>query len=345
MKTTNATTHYTATVSYCQHTGIKIIIGTEFQQTFLRGKFIKANHWVFDIGSHKLHKLLANKFDKYTDSERYLLLVAYLKSLGALDTSTSPLLLDGVAVDKLQPKVFKLLAAHRTLIAKGYKLPALPVYKVVNEDCDDVVPLLHWVQLLVDTIESASFSITLTGQEKLSIKLDDELELEQELSKILNNYNAASKTAKVSKQLGKWTIRQLKLVAPQLTENELRSIYYYILCNNTTLDEELLHKYIALLNDVMPLDELNRERTLTVITHLKSKLNMIYKDLENYGFDLLEEDELLIGSDKSKSIKLKSKKIKSSKGSEVIKPVTRTSITTPTNTLSALDRMLAKFGK
>jgi hypothetical protein len=350
---------YSATTSYCQHTGVKLVIGTEFQQTSLRGKFLKHEHPIFSLSTNRLFKVIGQSFNKCNPTEKYLLMVAFMRQITTntsgtkqpiLDTSKHPLLLEENVVIKLSESFYYLVKAYEGLSRSNQPLPVLPVYRVDFELSQNASALIAFVKRVTNLLDQASNS-WIKPEATTTEKLDDEIQLEQQLKKILNNYNSASRPKAYSSKLGKWAVKQLVIVAPHLKDDKIASISYYIQCTSLNLDEELLKEYIGLLSDVLPMDEMHREMSLLVITHLKSKLSNIYKELENYGFDLIEDEEIVIGTREATEdkeaiagIKVKSKRVVSNRGQAPAK-IVPTSNRQTFGAGDALSRMMAKFNK
>lgn len=360
---------YSATVTYCRHTGIKLVIGTEFQQTALRGKFLKHEHPIFSLVPNKLLTLISKSFNSCNTTEQYLLMVAFIKLIKSastnssdtpnsiLDTSNCPLLLEEAEVTQLGKSFYYLVKSYKQLVGNHRPLPLLPTFKVTAELSTDISALVAFIKRVTTLLEQASFyyepaSYELTNAEKL----DDELALEKQLGSILNNYSSTKKSKGYNSRLGKWAIKQLVIVAPHLDDDKIASIAHYIQSDSLNLDDEILKEYINLLEDVLPMEELEREQSLLVIAHLKSKLDVIYKCLEDYSFVLLEDEELTIGSRKATKnssglevggiagVRVTSKKVVGNIGKAPAKVIP----TAQRQTYGAGDatsRLLAKFGK
>ena len=346
---------YTATTTYCQYTGIKLVIGTEFQNTNLKGKFLKQSHPIFSVPTPQLLKVLAS-YSKLNPTEKYLLTIAFLKSLDLLESS-APLAWNEETLLAVEPTFMALLRCYnRYTTNHSHALPLLPTLRITDDNSNTPTVFKSFLSTVINSIEAASFSsIRVSTSDDDDYKMNDELELEQQLKKIVDNYDRAARPKAYNSKLGKWAIKQLKIVAPTLDSHKLASISYYIQCDSLALNDELLKEYITLLSDVLPMGEYERERSQLVIRHLKSKLEDINKDLEDYGFVILEEEELTTGTRKSTTdedgnkvaaiagLKYKTKTITTPRGLAP-KPVVPREQRQTFGMSDALSRTLAKFG-
>ncbi len=347
---------YTTTTTYCKHSGVKLIISTDFQNSFLRGKLIKHSHFIFDLPTPKLLKLAKSHLYDGNSTERALISNAILHRLGLVNTTAKqvahPLLLDDNTVERIAPVINALVKQWALYEQQQKEFPILPTLVVTNANCDSYPILANALKLGLTRLEEHNLQShlhvrTLSEDEQLTKDYNEALNNEKAFQSILDNYSARTQPKAYTRKLGKWATKQLAIQMPDIEADKLASVNHYIQSDSLQLSDEMLKSYIKLLEQELPMDDDNYETTHLVIRHLKSKLEAINKDMADYGFLLLEDEILSTGKDTGiVKYSTKTKIIKSTVPQKIAK-ANRTSSTNTGTKLggngSALARMMAKF--
>lgn len=340
---------YSATTSYCCHTGIKLVIGTEFQNSFLKGKFIKHEHWIFSLDTPRLLRLLGTHLHSKIDSERYLVLVAVLIKLKVVNTERSPLFLDTPQLTALEKPFLKLLKAWHALVKQGIGLPPkLPTIMIDPDSCDNVVMLKEAIKnttgVLTDYLWQHGMGAK-AEERDLEKTCYSQLNSEKEFKKAMQNYSTKATSIKYSNAVADWVIRYLKAEHTDTSDDTLKSLNYYFKVEATRLDDKVLKAHITLLKEILPFCDEFRLKSNAAIRHLTAKLEDVYTSLKNYGFLLVEEEEVTVGNTgkyKGQGVTYTTKtKITEAEGLKVVPPAMRST----GGKTTAIARMMAKFGK
>jgi len=331
----------TASISYCRHTHIKIVMGTEFHNCKLKHKLFKSEHWVFQCSAYEIIELLsASK----TPTEKYLCTVALLVTSGLVDTSRCALHLDTKEFRVIEKEMMQVLKPLLTYMNTKPDLQIeLPTFMVAVDNCENpcfLKEFLKTVRKRLQLFYGGGLESMQTKAERQAGMLEDEIEHERKLVAILSDYSP--RASRYNARTGKWAIKQMQIKNPDITEEQVEVIKHYL--NNPTLeslDTTVLKEVTKLCKESLPYDEGMREQSLLIIKHLESKLRTINDINASLGFIVLE-NELVHNEAANISYTTKSKV-----SNDVIYNTTKIVKITNSNPqgLTALDRAKAKFAR
>ncbi len=350
---------YSSTTTYCQHSGVKLVIGTEFQNSFLRGKLIAHSHYIFTLSTTQLLRLAKTHLYDGNPTEQSLITNAILHKLGIVSTTckgaNSPLFIDEKTTIKLRKATNALIKQWAHYENSTIQMPQLSTLIITKENCDSYPVLVNIIKHNLAILEEHSFKTQLTTRKvnrDLERTFDNALNKEKQFQATLDSYCAKTKPKKYTKKLGTWAAKQLAIHCPDMKPEVLASINHYIQSDSTTLDNQIMKKYVKLLEEVLPMDDECYETSHLVIKHLHSKLDAINEELADYGFIILEVEEDLIARKnrtKGAGIKYKTTSKTDISTNQIIAAKDRTTTnnkgTSIAGTGSAVARLLAKYKK
>ena len=199
------TNSLTNSISYCQHTNIKIAVSTHFHN--YSGINTRGEHPIFNATAHQLEDMILRSEQlRLTTTEQYLVCTAYLVNAGIVDTTKCGLHLDSNKFHDskmiiLLPKLFRLLRQHVSnpkLMPSDDDHAALPTYAVSPDNQCDGAQLKVFLSGLIKLLEQYyTFDGIMHKQDNSS---EAEQLLKQELIKIENGYNDALPTKIIKKK-------------------------------------------------------------------------------------------------------------------------------------------------
>lgn len=327
----------TASISYCRHTHIKIVIGTEFHNSSLKNKLVRSEHPVFNLDCKQLIRLLK---ECRTPTEKYLASTALLVKSGLFDTSHYGLHLDSRNFAIVERELMKILTPLVNYINTAVEMRVeLPTLVISPDNCESGSMIKNYFRTIGNRLEAYYTSLIPHHNRKSNaLAMDDEIELERDLIKILSGYSL--KATRYSPRTGKWAIKQMRIKNADITEQQLVTISHYL--NNPTLERlniDTLKSVIVLAKESLPYEDSDRANSLMVIRHLEAKLETINNINASLGFITLEE-ESSYNKDALMRYTTKTKVTDSITINNTVKVV----VTNPNPSgMTALDRMRAKF--
>lgn len=292
---------YTGTVAYCKYTGVKVCIGTEFHNTVLRNTMLATSHPIFQASESTLLKTIIDSTRSKqppTPTEQHLLCVAYLYKAGHIHTTPAteknpvPLVLDWTTTKapKTWKNFLKLVQLRTSSMASRKENPnKVKLNPFIEMELVDLNAFLVQAQTQYN-----SFSIS-PRTVNSDTRLADEISLEREVRAVLDNFDAQNTKNKYSASVGKWCVRVLQ-EDPSITEEQVTAIKYALFQDNIDkISGALLTNSMKLLKDVLPMDSMNRINSTLCVRYLASKLERINVYAANFGFVILEEEDITIG--------------------------------------------------
>lgn len=289
-----------ASISHCHHTGTKLAMGTSFNNCPELMAFVKSQHPIFEE-SLPLATTLRVYSKAATTTERYIAMTAILVKSGIINTVAYGLHLNTEQVNFLRPCFEVLVAVLNQAMNYPYKT-GIDTLKLDSETCLDHKRLITHIKECTQVIDSATYAaggtklVHLDDRTTKQLKLDDELELERELSKVLSGYSTTSGN-KYTSQLNKWTRRTLQ--RSEMTEEQVTMTMRIL---NTSPDQLRSGTIEAMIDTVTENlyydDEISRRNSAIVIRHLRYKIELQQACLYKNGFiaEVVAEE---VSSDKS----------------------------------------------
>lgn len=327
------TKDFSGSMSYCRHTNIKVVIGTEFHNSSFRSRAVKAQHWIFDLGALDILRLYK---EAKTPTERYLSSIAILHSVGLVDTTRYSFHIDNAeVVDKIRRGINRMVEALHNYIINDNNLEIVLPSFIVTADNDNGKTLYSFLETIAIQL-NASYGSGLAGA-KATAKLHtlEEQELAEELRRIANTPVFAKK---YTTAVGAWAIKEIKHKMPDMSQDSLDKIRHYLNTSKVeTLEEDALAVLTKRIGDWLPYDNATAKRnSLLVIEHLKARLNAKRDITEALGFiTTKEQEQYLAGPD----VIVKERVAKTTQYKEVDRKVTNTA---PAGS-SPLERLRNKF--
>lgn len=319
-----------ASISYCRHCNVKIVIGTEFSNSPELNE-IKREHPAF--GLHPLQ--LVSLFSKAkTPTEKYISAVALLVKLKLIDTTDCGLILEQKESYKVEKQLAGMLTTISNWLNQKIKV-SLPTLKISEDNNTKGSNIVEFLKEVNSTLESKCGVFASLTKKVNETKLDDEIELERDIRRILETYHLSNKNKKYNPKLGKWAVKELKANTTFTSEQESLLLHYLNTDKVERLHTDILRKLINFCKNNLSYEEHNRTQSLLVIRHLEARLEHINKVSESLGFIILQEEE----SKNTKGQMTYKTKTKVKEVMSVRKVVNRK----PTGE-TALDRLKAKFG-
>ncbi len=280
-----------ASIAYCHHTNVQISVGTSFTNCPELTRFIRAEHGIFD-SLVPLATAIKIYGKSRTTTERYIAMVAVLVKAKIVDTSEVGFILDGSAVDSLQPAFEQLLAILNQCLAFRFTAPVnILVIDSINQ-CD-AKRLKQQIVDVAQELDSANFAaggskiIPNDTKKTKQLQLDDEIALEKELSKILSGYDSFSKSdgtsIKYSKELNRWTRRALN--RSDMTDEQITTAMKILNTVPDKLRTGTVEAVLPLIRESLSYDdEVSRRNSAIVIRHLEYKIELQLACLHKSGF-------------------------------------------------------------
>jgi hypothetical protein len=326
---------YTATTSYCQHTGIKIVIGTEFQNSSLRGRFLPTEHPVFTLSAPKLIALVLEMQHKANPTEQHLLLIATLNKLGLI-VHHAPFMVD--TADTTNGKVWDafipLVLTHNAFTSNAKPIPALPLL-AISEDTTGA-DILTYIKTITADLNSYIVTPVLSKADRLG----DELDLERELKSLLSSYNRSKVSKAYNAKLGRWALKVLMDTA-NISDEQYRQVEVCLFSKNAhRLSSDILRSSVGLLKSIMPLSTSTRTNSLLVIRHIESKLEELGAVTADFGFTILEDEDASIKGEHGITYTTRTKSVP-----RLVSTLVAATSPIVTDGMTALERLAAKFGR
>lgn len=349
----NTSANYTSTTAYCKYTGIKVSIGTEFHNTVLRNTMLATVHPIFAAKEGTILKAIVDSVRSKqppTPTEQHLLCIAYLHKAGyiystpATEHKPCPIILDWST--SKAPKLWRAflrLVQVRTEYTANHKEIANRVQ--LNPFQEITIPDLQ--AFIVEATSQYTVYSSMPRTTKSDNRLDDDIALEREVRSILDHFDKQITKNKYSGAVGKWCIRTLE-EDPSISTEQVAQVKYALFQDNIDrISVDLLESSMRLLKDVLPMDSMCRINSTLCVRYLAAKLERLNVYASNFGFVILEEEDITIGDVESgehvafkartkvkTTIKVEHKKPNKVEGAE------GSTYTAPAN--SALARLLAK---
>lgn len=286
--TTKVGSTFSGQVSYCKHTHIAIVLTNSFQFGATRGEFIAAEHPVFHADTKWLERTYLTMMRKEcgTTTEKYLLVTAMLRAYGLLDTSRCGLHLGSEEFYRVWDAFGALMTEFGESI-RASKLPKFVATYVVSENNASSGRALACYLKELQAELHHNYAVITAG--KLPAKtskqmLDDEIELEQELKRILN-----SNSGKYLPKHGKAACLELGRLE-HIGDAQVNLVRKYLFAEDfDKLHTGVLRQVIDICaNGLDFTDNFTRVRNLLVMRHLEAKLETILNIEKDAGFILLE---------------------------------------------------------
>lgn len=285
--------NYSGQVSYCQHTHIKLVTSDLFSRTRLSSSAVIAEHPVFQLTPSTLMKTWLG--ESLTTTEKYLISTAFLVRIGAITTTDKDCC--GLHItDKEFAKYEQIF--HELVTSVGYQIVLHPQWRLLQlritpEVADSGTRIKHHIENLLEQIQSLLLEEGISSQ--LAARstcsggdLDDAVEHEAQLRKLLQSYTIKSYNAK----LGQWAVRQLQSLShDSISSVEIEVVQFCLNAPDGKLRDTLLKQSIDLLKTHLDfVNDDSRNKAVLVVRHLQHKLEQIYKEVETLGFITLDID-------------------------------------------------------
>jgi hypothetical protein len=288
----------TLAVSYCMHTGTKIVIGNNFKNcpTARKHNLIASEHPIFALPSAVIYNIYS---ESTTPTEHYISMVAYLVKLRAITTRDCALAFEHDAIEVCKQRFREFLIMTLPLIHDKKKLAKLsiPTLVISEENCSsgDVLKnhLINCCNLIeADKLsehsarvqrEIANSSMHLDAIANLYSLADSEQSLNQQLQnyKLVESKKEASTSH--SKQMAAWAMKQIKCNTDYSLET-LGAIRHALFQSTDRYTEERFKYIIQLVKDGLTYEDHERSNSLLVIRMLEAKLENLLNISLAFGF-------------------------------------------------------------
>ena len=284
---------FSGTLSYCQHTHIKLVMSDHFSRTRINGAAVLSEHPVFNLSLHDLINLWVR--ESLTVTEKYLASTALLVKINVINTTGKDCC--GLHIDENEFAKYEQIF-NELVVTYGYQLAththwSLTNLRITPEIASSGKRIKHHIENIIEQVESLLLEEGISQQ--LSKRnctgaddLDDAVEFEAQLRKSLQQYNQRTYSSK----LGQWAIRQLQSLSHDtISSDEIEVVQFCLNAPDIKLRDTLLKQSIELLKsnlDFMHND--SRNKAVLVVRHLQHKLESIYKEAEEMGFIILDTD-------------------------------------------------------
>ena len=328
------TKHISASISYCAHTNTKVAIGTAFTNCPELTSLIKAEHPLFSRVV-PLATTIRIYTKARTPTERYIAMTAIMYKIGMIDTSSCGLHLDTPCVDNLKASFDELVAVVNQALRFNCTIEVKGML-VTPETSNSHHRLKTHIKENTQIIDSAAYS---AGGKRLAavdtkaskqLVLDEEVELERELNKILNNYSKSG--GKIyTKELNTWTRRTLG--RSELTSEQVEMTMRILNSKPADLRTGTIEVILPIVKHNLNSDDnISRRNTAIVLRHLDYMIEIQTACLFNIVDSVKPEESVadLTRTEYVKSVKLEQDKIVAKIG----KPAS-----------SRLEAMKARMGK
>ena len=281
----------TASISYCHHTNTKLALGTSFTNCHELTSFIKAEHPLFST-----HLPLATAIKIYgkavTPTERYIAMIAVLVKAKVIDTTECGVILETQQVEFLRAAFETMIAVLNQCLAFRYRAPMDTLYIDAENQCN-FKRIMCQIKEATQSLDSSNFAaggtrlVARDDKQTKQIKLDEEIELEKELSKILSGYTTIAKgdgtSLKYSKELNRWTRRALN--RSDMTDEQITVTMKILNTSPDVLRTGTVEAILPTIKDSLCYDdEISRRNSAIVIRHLEYKIELQMACLHKGGF-------------------------------------------------------------
>ena len=293
----------TASMSFCHHTNTKLVMGTSFNNIKELTTYIRSAHPIFSP-EIPLLTLLKIYGKSKTVTERYIAMTSILVKTRIINTDDCGLHLESNHVDFLKPAFDALVTVIHQALSIEFKV-AVNTLVIRGDSQSDYKRLHTQIKESAQAIDSATYNaggvrlLAVDHQTTKQLKLDDEVALEQELTKILTNYEG-TKGNKYTPQLNRWVRRTL--TRSDMTLEQTNMTMKIINSKPDVLRTGTIEAILPLVEVSLCYDDdVSRRNSAMVLRHLNYMIELQLACLYTSGFvnDIVREE---VRSDKAMTI-------------------------------------------